>query len=132
MTIFASEAADGALPRFRVLVDGFANGSLFQTLHHALNSVPAMGGSGQSFEIYDALERRFVWTRPKQKDIRSYQGAFSIRVNGHSSGSTFASLDEAIASMAVRPQTEDYDVFENEVCIFVKSHPADVRLMEAL
>lgn len=132
MTTFTSEMAQDKPSRFRLLVNGFAEGSLFPTLSHALNSVPAQTVAGQSFEIYDALERRYVWTRPKQRDGRPYPGAFSIRLNGQSTGWAFASLREAIQSMAARRNKQDYDVFENGVCVFVKSHPSDVRLVEAL
>jgi len=132
MTDFTSDSRPTAPSRFRVLINGFAEGTLFPTLHHALNSVPSRGVAGMSFEIYDAFERRFVWSRPSDRDSRSYPGAFSVRVNGYSTGLTFASLAEAIKSMAIRPYDHDYDVFENEVRVFVKSHPPDVRLVEAL
>lgn len=132
MTTFSCEAAQDTPSRFRVLVNGFADGDGFPTLHDAVNFVAAQGVGGLSFEIYDAFERRFVWTRPRQMDSRSYPGPFSIRANGHPTGLTFASLAEAIASMAVLPRAEEYGVFENEDCVFVKSDPREVRLVEAL
>jgi hypothetical protein len=104
--------------RFRVLVNGFADGKWFPTLRHAVSSVPVTGLEALSFEIYDSWARRFVWTRPRQRDSRSCPGAFSLQVNGYATGLTFASLIDAADFIAVRPPREACAVFENEICVF--------------
>jgi hypothetical protein len=119
MTIFTSQTANDTPSRFRIRVNGLADKSLFPTLHQGENFLPARGGGG-------------LRTPPKSEDSRSNPGAFTVRVDGHPTGWFFASLSEAIGSMALRPNTEDYDVFENEDRVFVKSHPLNVRLVEAL
>jgi hypothetical protein len=96
-----------------------ADKSLFPTLHRGENFLPARGGGG-------------LRTHPKPEVSRSNPDAFSVRVNGHPTGTSFAAVRDAIDSMALRPNTEDYEVFENEVCVFVKSHRSNVLLVEAL
>ncbi len=131
MTIAASETTIPPPSRFRVLVNGFAEGAAFPTLHEALGSIPPRGVDGLSFEIYDAIERQYVWTRPRQKDSRACPSAFSIRVNGHPTGLSFTSLDEAIDSIALGPPRERCGVFENETCVYMPSLPQAAWLEEA-
>jgi hypothetical protein len=132
MTICDSDSLFSATPRFRVLVNGFAYGAKFPTLHDALTSIPTKNVESQSFEIYDALERRFVWTRPREKDSRSCPSPFSIWVNGYPNGLSFASLTEAIVFISVRPPGEDCAVFENDTCVFMQNSPRELKLEEAL
>jgi len=132
MTIFTSEMTFSTPSRFRVLVNGFADRALFPTLHDAVGSIPAKGVDGLSFEIYDAIERQYVWTRPRQKDSRTCPAAFSIRVKGYPTGLSFASMDEAIDSISVRPHGDECGVFENETCVFMRNPPRGLELEEAL
>ena len=118
--------------RYRVLVNGFADGRLFPTLHQAVNSVPGKGVEGLSFEIYDTIERQVVWTRPKQSDSHSPPGPFSIWVNGHPIGLSFASLDEAADFISVRPPGREFAVFQNEICVFMAHFSLRLNLLEAL
>lgn len=132
MTIFTSEMTFPTPSRFRVLVNGFAARALFPTLHDAVGSIPQKGVDGLSFEIYDAIERRYVWTRPRQKDSRACQSAYSIRVNGHPTGLSFASLNEAIDSIALGPPREECGVFENDTCVYMRSLPRACQPEEGL
>lgn len=132
MTMFTSQMTSPTPSRFRVLVNGFADRTLFQTLHDAVESIPPKGVDGLSFEIYDAIERKYVWTRPRQKDSRSCPSAFSIRVHGFPTGLSFASLDEAIESIALDSPREECGVFENETCVYMQSAPRAGELEEAL
>jgi hypothetical protein len=132
MTIFDSEMTIPTPSRFRVLINGFGDRTLFPTLHDAVGSIPPKGVDGLSFEIYDAIERQYVWTRPRQKDSRACPAAFSIRVNGYPTGVSFASLDEAIESIALGPPREECGVFENGTCVYMQNLPRAGRLEEAL
>jgi hypothetical protein len=137
MMNFTQESKLPTASRFRVLVNGFADGRLFPTLRQAVNSVPAKGVDGLSYEIYDTCERQFVWTRPRRCDSRSHPGAFSLRVNGHSTGLTFASLMDAANFIAVRPLGQECEVFENETrvletALFPGSFSQGPTLVEAL
>jgi hypothetical protein len=48
-------------------VNGFAEDVAFPTLNEAIKSIPDNGVERVSFEIYDAVEREYVWTRPRRK-----------------------------------------------------------------
>jgi hypothetical protein len=65
MAIFGSNSILASTPRFRILVNGFADPAWFPTLHDAVAFIPTKSVQGLSFEIYDASERRYVWTRPR-------------------------------------------------------------------
>jgi hypothetical protein len=62
--VVADRDCDEAM-RFSVLVNGFAEGASFSSLPEAVKFVVAHGGDDVSFEIYDRLWRRYVWTRPR-------------------------------------------------------------------
>jgi hypothetical protein len=132
MTNFLSESRRPLAPRFRVLVNGFADGEPFPTLQQAVNSVPGKGVEGMSFEIYDRVERRFVWTKPRRRDSRSNPGAFSIRVDGHPLGLSFVSLAEAADYISVRPPGRECAVFRDETCVFMAPSSLRLNLVEAL
>ena len=132
MTIFNREAQFLTSARYRVLVNGFADGAAFQSLQDAVTSIPKQSVEGLSFEIYDALDRQYVWTRKREKDARSCPEPFSIHVNGHPNGLSFASLKQAIASLSLRPPEGESAVFEYETCVFALGAPRNLELDEAL
>ena len=132
MTPFHSVAKLPPGSRYRVLVNGFADGRLFPTLDQAVDSVPTDGVGSLSFEIYDTIERQFVWTRPKQRDGRSPRGPFSIRLNGHPIGLSFVSLDEAGDFISARPPGREFAVFHHEICVFMAHFSRRPNLVEAL
>jgi hypothetical protein len=132
MTTFHSVSKLPATSRYRVLVNGFADGRSFPTLDRAVDSIAANGVEDLSFEIYDTIERQFVWTRPKQRDNRSPRGPFSIRVNGHSLGLSFASLDEAADFLSAHPPERQFAVFHDENCVFTAHFSHRPTLLEAL
>jgi hypothetical protein len=132
MTFNSSEASPLPNTRFRILVNGFADDPSFPTLDDAVKSIPVNGVNGLSFEIYDTIERQYVWTRQRRRDSSVWPAPFSIRVNGHSNGQSFASLDEAILAISVRPPCEEFGVFENETCVYMQSLPRARQLEEAL
>ncbi len=117
--------------RFRVLVNGFADDASFPTLDAAVKSIPDSGVEGSSFEIYDASGRKYVWTRQRRKASSAWS-PFSIRVNGHPNGQSFASLDEAIDALSGRPPGSECEVFEAETCVFALSAPRARKIAEAL
>jgi len=132
VTIFNSESLFRSSPRYRVLVNGFADGATFETLQEAVTSIPKKSVEGLSFEIYDAWERQYVWTRPRETDSRACPAPFSIRVNGFPNGLSFSSLSEAIDSLSLRPPGEECAVFESEPCVFISTPPRGLELEEAL
>jgi hypothetical protein len=132
MTTFHSVSKLPQAARYRVLVNGFADGRLFPTLDQAVDSVPTDGVKSLSFEIYDTIERQFVWSRPKQRDSRSPRGPFSIRANGHPLGLSFVSLDEAGDFISARPPGSQFAVFQHETCVFMAHFSRRLNLVEAL
>ena len=131
MTTFSADMTIKA-SRFRVLVNGFADHALYPTLHAAVGSIPPTGVDGLSFEIYDADERKYVWTRPRRNDSRACPAPFSVRVGGHSTGLSFDSLAEAVNSISARPPGAECDVFENEICVYRQNVPRAGQPEEAL
>ncbi|WP_294532710.1 hypothetical protein [uncultured Rhodoblastus sp.] len=119
MTKCSSESTAALASRFRVLVNGFADRNGFPTLPHAVSAIPVKGAESLSFEIYDTFKRQFVWTRPKRLDGGFHPGAFSVRVNGHNNGLSFASLDDAADFISARPPGKQFAVFKNETCVFM-------------
>ncbi len=132
MTTFSFHSTFSATPRFRVLVNGFADRAPFPTLHDAVISIPMNNVESLSFEIYDALERRYVWTQPRESDSRACPAPFSIWVNGYPTGVSFASLTEAIVFISVRAPGEDCAVFENDACVFMLNSPRELKPQAAL
>ena len=132
MTTFHSVSKLPLASRYRVLVNGFADGRLFPTLDQAVDSVPTAGLESLSFEIYDTIERQFVWNRPKQRDSRSPRGPFSIRVNGHTLGLSFVSLEEARDFISARPPGREFAVFHHETRVLMAPFPRRLNLVEAL
>jgi hypothetical protein len=132
MMNFNSDSIFSATPRFSVLVNGFADGAKFPTLRDALTSISTNNVKSLSFEIYDALERRYVWTRSREKDSRTCLEPFSIWVNGYPNGLSFASLTQAIVFISVRPPGADCAVFENDTCVFMRNSPRELKQKEAL
>lgn len=49
--------------RFHLLVNGFVDGAAFSSLQDAIGNAVERKRNDLSFEIYDALERRYVWSR---------------------------------------------------------------------
>jgi hypothetical protein len=113
-------------------VNGFADGAKFPTLQDALTSIPTKNVEELSFEIYDAVERQYVWTRPREKDSNACPEPFSIWVNGYPNGLSFASLTQAILFISVRPPGDDCAVFENDTCVFMLNAPQSLKMEEAL
>ena len=102
--------------RYRVLVNGFADDVAFPTLDEAIKSIPANGVERSSFEIYDAIEREYVWTQQRRNN--GWPPPFSIRVNGRANGQCFATLDEAVRAISVRPISVACEVFEAGTRVF--------------
>jgi hypothetical protein len=132
MTLMTDNTTFPRTSRFRVLVNGFADGAFYPTLNDAVGSIPPTGVDGLNFEIYDAIGRQYVWTLPRRNDSRACPAPFSIRVNGHSTGLFFDSLAEAVDSIAVRPHGDDCGVFMDETCVYMQSRPRAGQLEESL
>ncbi|MBB4200342.1 hypothetical protein CCR94_15250 [Rhodoblastus sphagnicola] len=119
MNIFELNAT---LPtRFRVLVNGFADDAEFPTLDEAVKSIPDGGVEYSSFEIYDTIEREYVWTRQRRKC--GWPALFSIRVNGRPNGQAFVRLDEAIQAIqaiSARRPSAACEVFEAGTRVFAR------------
>jgi len=49
--------------RFLVLTNGFVDRSSFPTLDEAVAEIEGRRNAADSFEIFDSLRRRFVWSR---------------------------------------------------------------------
>ena len=47
--------------RFKVLVNGFRDGSSFASIQEAREAIAARNADDLSFEIYDAVAKRYVW-----------------------------------------------------------------------
>ena len=116
--------------RFRVLVNGFSDDAGFPTLDKAIKSIPDKGVDHASFEIYDAIEREYVWTRQRRNS--GWPAPFSIRVNGRANGQTFVTLDEAIRAISVRPIGVACEVFEAGSRVFALRSPPVRELAEAI
>jgi hypothetical protein len=118
VTILTFEPTPPGPSRFRVLVNGFAENVAFPTIEAAIKSIPDNGVERVSFEIYDAVEREYVWTRQRRKARSAWPAPFAIRVNGCANGQSFASVAEAIQAISLRPQGDDCEVLEDGICVF--------------
>jgi hypothetical protein len=127
-----SEATPSGASRFRILVNGFADDAAFPTLDEAIRAIPDSGVERSSFEIYDAVERAYVWTRPRRKASGAWPEPFSIRVNGRANGQSFATLTEAIRAISARPQGDDCEVFERGTRVFRAALRASPRTVGTL
>ena len=58
----------GITSRFRLVVNGFADGRSFDSLREAQDSLAAQNANWLSFEIYDAFAKRYVWSPPGLKE----------------------------------------------------------------
>ncbi len=118
MTITTFESPPPGRSRFRVLVNGFVENVTFPTLREAIKSIPDSGVERSSFEIYDAVELGYVWTRHRRQARSARPEPFAIRVNGRANGQSFASLDDAIQAISLRPRGDDCEVLEAGTCVF--------------
>lgn len=53
----------GVTSRFRILVNGFADGRSFASIREARDSIAALNADDLSVEIFDAHAKRYVWAR---------------------------------------------------------------------
>jgi hypothetical protein len=132
MTIFTDNTDSPKASRFRVLVNGFADRAMYPTLHDAVGSIPPTGVDSLSFEIYDEIERQYVWTLPRQNDSRACPAPYAVWANGHYTGLSFDSLAEAVASILDRPLGGESSVFNGETCVYMRGLPRAGQVEESL